>query len=346
MNLVYQTIALIFIGCCSNVIFLELIIRPYPGSGNIITFAQFLFIAIEGFINYSKFGRVQPQIPLKHYFVMVTMFFLVSVINNYALNFDIAMPLHMIFRSGSLIANLILGMFLLGKRYSARQISAVLLITFGIILCTVASSQSLPKNKTKVEENEHEQPVLLEYFKWFIGIGMLVFALIVSALMGIYQEKLYRDFGKYPDEALYYSVSKIHLLPLPAFMLFTSNIWQHVQLFNKSTWFPLPYFTHIGLPIMWLYLMCNMCTQYLCIRSVFILTTECSSLVVTLVITLRKFISLVFSIIYFQNEFTIYHWLGTIAVFLGTFLFSNVHEEILNRLHLTTKKKDNHSHIE
>lgn len=33
---------------------------------------------------------------------MVTMFFTVSVINNYALNFNIAMPLHMIFRSVSL----------------------------------------------------------------------------------------------------------------------------------------------------------------------------------------------------------------------------------------------------
>lgn len=34
-----------------------------------------------------------------NYVIMVTMFFTVSVINNYALNFNIAMPLHMIFRS-------------------------------------------------------------------------------------------------------------------------------------------------------------------------------------------------------------------------------------------------------
>lgn len=35
----------------------------------------------------------------RNYAIMVTMFFTVSVINNYALNFNIAMPLHMIFRS-------------------------------------------------------------------------------------------------------------------------------------------------------------------------------------------------------------------------------------------------------
>ena len=35
---------------------------------------------------------------------------------------------------------------------------------------------------------------------------MLVFALVVSALMGLYQEKLYAAHGKHPEEALFYSV--------------------------------------------------------------------------------------------------------------------------------------------
>ena len=80
---------------------------------------------------------------------------------------------------------------------------------------------------------------------------------------------------------------------------------------------------------MWAYLFCNMLTQYLCIRSVFVLTTECSSLVVTLVITLRKFVSLLISIVYFQNDFTFNHCLGTACVFVGTFLFSNLDRDIV-----------------
>ena len=43
-------------------------------------------------------GRVQPKVPMKAYGILVTMYFAVSVVNNYALNFDIPMPLHMIFR--------------------------------------------------------------------------------------------------------------------------------------------------------------------------------------------------------------------------------------------------------
>jgi len=336
MNRVYHTIALIFLGCCSNVIFLELIVGPYPGSGNIITFAQFLFIAIEGFINYYKWGSVNRHIPIKNYFLLVIMFFLVSVVNNYALNFHIPMPLHMIFRSGSLIANLILGMIILKKRYSLREIISVLLITFGIIFSTYASSQSLNKYKPTADvDSNQNRPDL---FTWFIGIGMLIFALLVSALMGIYQETLYAKYGKHPEEALFYS----HVLPLPLFAVVGKDIWQNAQLFNRSTWLPL--FPGIGIPIMWAYVICNMFTQYFCIRSVFILTTECPSLVVTLVITLRKFVSLLFSIIYFQNEFTLYHWIGTIAVFTGTFLFSNILVEIYR--YLTVSKKETKQKID
>ena len=75
---------------------------------------------------------------------------------------------------------------------------------------------------------------------------------------------------------------------------------------------------------MLLYLLGNVTTQYVCISSVFVLTTECASLTVTLVVTLRKFLSLIFSIMYFNNPFTVYHWLGTGLVFGGTLLFSDI----------------------
>jgi UDP-xylose/UDP-N-acetylglucosamine transporter B4 len=74
---------------------------------------------------------------------------------------------------------------------------------------------------------------------------------------------------------------------------------------------------------MWWFLIGNTLTQYVCISSVFVLTTECASLTVTLVLTLRKFISLIISIIYFQNPFTLWHWIGTSLVFAGTLMFTN-----------------------
>lgn len=77
----------------------------------------------------------------------------------------------------------------------------------------------------------------------------------------------------------------------------------------------------------------------MCISSVFVLTTECTSLTVTLVITLRKFLSLLFSIIYFKNPFTIYHWIGTILVFTGTVIFTEILPKIAESLQFTEKTK-------
>ena len=52
-------------------------------------------------MNEANFGRKKSSIPLSQYFYSVVLFFLVNVLNNYALNFNISMPLHMIFRSVS-----------------------------------------------------------------------------------------------------------------------------------------------------------------------------------------------------------------------------------------------------
>lgn len=307
-------IILVFIGCCSNVVSLELLVRDFPGCGNIVTFAQFLFIALEGFIFETKFGRKKPAIPISNYVVMVTMFFTISVINNYALNFNIAMPLHMIFRSGSLIANMILGIIILKKRYSASKYLSIALVSAGIFICTIMSAKQV-----NVSSEGTADDGFYAFMRWLIGIAMLTFALLMSARMGIFQETLYKQYGKHSKEALFYN----HCLPLPGFLLLATDIYNHSIYFSQSTPVLVPV-VGITAPIMWIYLLINVITQYVCIRGVFILTTECASLTVTLVVTLRKFLSLIFSIIYFQNPFTAWHWVGTAVVFLGTLLYTEV----------------------
>lgn len=84
--------------------------------------------------------------------------------------------------------------------------------------------------------------------------------------------------------------------------------------------------------------------RYLCISSVYRLCAECSSLTVTLVITLRKFVSLIFSILYFKNPFTIYHWVGTSLVFAGTVIFTELPQKMglvaEHKVAKTSKKTD------
>ncbi|XP_077452777.1 UDP-xylose and UDP-N-acetylglucosamine transporter [Stigmatopora argus] len=307
-------IILVFLGCCSNVVTLELLVREFPGSGNIVTFAQFVFIALEGFIFETRFGTKKPVIAIKNYVIMVTMFFTVSVVNNYALNFNIAMPLHMIFRSGSLIANMILGIIILKKRYPPSKYLSIALVSAGIFICTIMSAKQV-----NMDNEGSEEQGFYVFMRWLIGIAMLTFALLMSARMGIFQETLYKKFGKHSKEALFYN----HFLPLPGFLLLSTDIYNHCVHFSHSTPVLVPVI-QMNVPIMWVYLFINVITQYVCIRGVFILTTECASLTVTLVVTLRKFLSLIFSILYFQNPFTPWHWVGTAVVFMGTLIYTEV----------------------
>uniref|UniRef100_A0A8C8BZP8 Solute carrier family 35 member B4 n=1 Tax=Oncorhynchus tshawytscha TaxID=74940 RepID=A0A8C8BZP8_ONCTS len=312
MNTIFAVL-LVFVGCCSNVVFLELLVRSFPGCGNIVTFAQFAFIALEGFIFETNFGRKKPAIPMRYnYVIMVTMFFTVSVINNYALNFNIAMPLHMIFRSVNLIANLVLHLF--PCRYSMSKYLSIAMVSLGIFICTIMSARQV---NTGAEGSEDQD--VYAFLHWLLGIAMLTFALLMSARMGIFQETLYKQYGKHSKEALFYN----HCLPLPGFLLLSSDIYNHGVLFSQSTPVEVPVIGQ-AVPVMWLYLLINVITQYVCIRGVFILTTECASLTVTLVVTLRKFISLIFSILYFKNPFTAWHWVGTAVVFLGTLIYTEV----------------------
>ncbi|EFP08969.1 hypothetical protein CRE_17659 [Caenorhabditis remanei] len=66
---------------------------------NLMTFSTFLFISTIGLVFTSKFFTVKNQIPLKGYVKTVSMFFIVNVVNNQALNYHVPVPLHIIFRS-------------------------------------------------------------------------------------------------------------------------------------------------------------------------------------------------------------------------------------------------------
>eukprot|EP00731_Ephydatia_muelleri_P002295 Em0001g2295a len=93
-------IFVVLVSCCCNVVFLELMIKQDPGAGTTITFVQFLFVVF--LVGLAEEGRLRsaPKIPLRKYMRLVALFFVVSVISNYAFVFDVPMPLVMIIKSG------------------------------------------------------------------------------------------------------------------------------------------------------------------------------------------------------------------------------------------------------
>ena len=295
------------LSCCINVIVLELLLKEDPNVANTMTFCQFSFVSLVLFATYSRFGSRPLAVPPIYHGLMVAFFFISNVVNNWVFKFNISLPLHMIFRSGSLLANMLLGVILMKKRYSAIKYTSVVVVTMGIALATLASA--------KMVGEESDQNGEVEFSIWLTGILMLIFALVSSALLGLTQEKFVSRFGKHPQEAMYMS----HILPLPGFVIFIPELLANFSNFSHSTQIDLYL---LSFPKMWLLILLNASSSFLCIKSVFSLTTEAPSLTVTLVVSLRKFVSLLFSVLYFQNPFTLYHWVATVLVFTGTFLFS------------------------
>merc|ERR1719244_1656145 len=128
----------------------------------------------------------------------------------------------MIFRAGSLMANMLLGVMILGKRYTLSKYLSILMITAGIITCTYSSTSS--KSVEGGDEEKDESWIM-------VGISLLTFALFMSARMGIYQEVVYSKHGKHPREALFYT----HALPLPGFLLLAPDILNHWNIALSSS---------------------------------------------------------------------------------------------------------------
>ncbi|CAJ0601550.1 unnamed protein product [Cylicocyclus nassatus] len=300
-------------GCMGCMVFVEKIAKAEPTSMNLMTFSTFLFIATQGLFFTSKFFSVPNKIPLRGYIPTVITFFTVNVINNQALNFHVPVPLHIIFRSGSLLANLMLSVILLKKKYSLRKYLSVFAITIGIVICTLATSDLEKHSGLSYEE------AAKHYQEWMIGIGMLIFALLASAYLAICQQRMYETYGKYPEEAMFV----IHAVSLPLFSLMGSDIMAAARKFSRSAPFELLGLT-LPIPSLWMNLLLSCILQYYCIRFVYRLNSEVEALTVTLVVTLRKFLSLVVSIWWFQNPFTGQHWIGAFLVFAGTLAFADI----------------------
>ncbi len=115
-------------------------------TGTLLTFIQFIFVALTGYI--SQFDSSRPpfflalnRVPIRRWLINVTLFFTINVLNNYAFGFDISVPMHIILRSGGSITTLIAG-YLWGKRFSRLQITSVILLTVGVIIAASSDAKS------------------------------------------------------------------------------------------------------------------------------------------------------------------------------------------------------------
>ncbi|KAL2263426.1 hypothetical protein VTK26DRAFT_6809 [Humicola hyalothermophila] len=335
-------LALIFGGCCSNVFALESIIKVEPASGTLLTFVQFLFVAAVGLP--SQFDSKRPpfylkpnKVPIRRWLVNIVLFFSINVLNNHAFSYDISVPVHIILRSGGSITTMLAGS-LYGKKYSRIQVVAVLLLTVGVITAawsdaqTKGSPTAAAATTTTTTTTTTEEVVGNTTFG--TGLAILFIAQVLSAIMGLYTEETYRKYGPQWKENLFYS----HLLSLPLFLPFLPSLSRQFMKLANSAPLSLPVpstgeypnlssglqqgLEKIRIPSQLFYLVLNVLTQYACIRGVNLLAAASSALTVTIVLNIRKLVSLLLSIWIFGNRLAFGTLVGAVIVFFGGGLYS------------------------
>ncbi|KJZ71197.1 hypothetical protein HIM_09403 [Hirsutella minnesotensis 3608] len=330
-------LALIFGGCCSNVYALEAIINYESASGTLLTFVQFLFVAITGYI--AQFDKTKPplfiapaKVPLSRWIVNIVLFFSINLLNNHAFSYDISVPVHIILRSGGSITTMVAG-YLYGKRYSRLQALAVVLLSFGVVLAAWSDSMDKvgpfairvallvkPQSDILLQASSDAQTSRPASH---IGLMILFVAQLLSAAMGLYTEATYRQYGPQWKENLFYS----HVLSLPLFLPFAPSMLRSLSRMMRSE--PLsirvPLLSPVGevrLPSQLLYLATNVLTQYACIRGVNLLAAASTALTVTIVLNIRKLVSLLLSIWLFGNSLSQGTLIGALIVFGSGALYS------------------------
>lgn len=125
-----------------------------------------------------------------------------------------------------------------------------------------------------------------------------------------FYKDLARDISNYNNSPL---------LPVPVLMDQVPIFKQVVHMLPKAITAVL---SKIEMRKLWGFLLLNILTQYSCIAGVNRMTSVATSLTLNLVLNLRKFMSLIFSILYFNNHFGLGAMAGTALVIGGTVIYT------------------------
>lgn len=138
-----KAFALVFGGCCSNVITFETLMSNETGSiNNLITFCQFLFVTCQGLPEFldvhQPFPYFKPlKTPLHVYVITVVLFYISSTTNNNVFKYNISIPIHIVFRCFGTVITMFTCWLLNGRKYTKIQILSTLFLTIGAIIASL-----------------------------------------------------------------------------------------------------------------------------------------------------------------------------------------------------------------
>lgn len=310
---------MVFGGCLSAVIAMEYVLKANPKAGNLLSLSEFAFVLIQSLPSRFTSSGLRPlQMPIKSHAYHAALWVSMSVLANVAFSFNISVPIHTLFRSCNVIASVLLGYMLFEQRYSLKQLACVLCITMGIFLGSLGDAKQFfgcSDCDGRAAATSGDEGLA----RWSIGIALLVFVQMLQGFLGHTQALLYKrhsDCGaksELAEEFLFTS----HLVSFFPFIF----LWEDVALAGSLAWNSSS-FTYVPIPQQLVFFMANNLCQLVCIKGVFRLSAHFSPLTVNITLSVRKFLSVVVSILWFGNAWTTLHSIATVLIFGGVFAYS------------------------
>lgn len=283
---------------CLVIIPSELILKSDQQGMNLMTLSTYIFAICSSLFAGGFSIIADRKIPLSYHAALVLAGYGFNKLSNVAFGIGLPMPLALVVKNGSLLCQMAAGGLACGDRYNLRQLASALTVTLGIII-TVQSNK--PSSNTG---QSMDLAVVLPS-------AILMAALMSRSLGNCVSQTAFKTYGKQYNEVLFYQ----HALGLPLLL------WDWRGLLGQAArWNAIHAALHgIDMPILWLYLVIVMFLNVIVTRVCGELVAISNSVVVNLVLTIQRCVSIVISALFFNAPPypPLSMWLGALLVVVG-----------------------------
>ena len=305
----------------------------------------------------------RPKIPIRVWIIQVVLFFVTSLMNNLAFGYNVTLGVQIIFRSGGPAANVFLGYLrgkrytlgqvlsvllitagvaaatLSAKMESKKPMAHRILVSdqtpvstgsymVGILLLAVALLLSAAMGLAQEDAYNHYGRGHWEeglFYLHFLSLPMFSFTadtLIKQIKVANSSPRMDVSFASAVQQAKF-AATNAFFLPMPPIAPHPILTAPRILWVLEKAYAWLDRLPSFSVPRFWIPLITNALTHLVCVAGVHRLTSQVSSLTVTVVLAVRKAVSLGISMIFVQgNAGSPWLWGGAAAVLLGTIIYS------------------------
>lgn len=297
------------VGLCQE----KIMKTPYGDDKEEFTFANTLVEVslLSGFIFINIWTLFQPHkkdpTPLGYYIIAAVANVLAMITSYMALRW-VSFPTQIIFKSAKPISVMLFGL-LICKRYTIQRYFFVLIIVVGVVVFQLYEPKE-PKelkdpisstNMSNVTTETKASDVFPSDYYQTLGISLLCLSLCMDGLLGMIQDKV-RIAHKPTSQQMMLSMSAWASAILFVVLIVSGEL---VQVYHFACRHPelLLHMSYFGL------------AHALGQVFIYAMISSFGSLPNSVTSTVRKFFSVVCSIIYYNHPSTLFQWLGAVLVF-------------------------------